>query len=258
VKLPALLRRLFSGSGTRSVADEQWHEVERELPFLDLLDNGERLQLRALALEFLRSKQFYGAHGFALSDPVLLSIALQACLPVLKLGLSAYRGWVGVVVYPGEFVVPREVADEAGVVHAFDDEVLGEAWEGGPVLLSWSTPDEGDGINVVIHEFAHKLDMLDGEVDGIPPLPADISRATWTAVLDEAADTLCERLDAGEASCLDGYACESPAEFFAVASETFFQHPRALHAEFPALYRILARFYRLDLAARKSPSERSA
>ena len=101
---------------------------------------------------------------------MLLEIALQACVPVLNLGLDWYDDWVGVVVYPGDFVVPRRVTDDAGVVHEYEDTLVGEAWEGGPVLLSWQPESlAADGINVVIHEFAHKLDMRNGEPDGLRP-----------------------------------------------------------------------------------------
>ena len=119
------------------VAEGLWEAVEARLPFLDFLAPADRLRLREMAKRFLASKQFYGAQGLQLTDDILLGIALQACLPVLNIGLDAYRGWVGVVVYPGDFVIPRREMDDSGVVHEYDDEVLGEAWEGGPVLLSW-------------------------------------------------------------------------------------------------------------------------
>ncbi len=119
------------------VTDAQWARVEATLPFLDYLEPSDRPRLRQMALEFLACKQFHGAHDFELRDDMLLSIALQASLPVLNIGLDAYKGWVGVVVYAGDFIIPRREYDEAGVVHEYDVEALGEAWEGGPVLLSW-------------------------------------------------------------------------------------------------------------------------
>ena len=122
-------------------------------------------------------KEFHGAQGLRLTDEMLLGIALQACLPILNKGLDAYRSWVGVIVYPGNFVIPRHEMDEDGVVHEYDDEVLGEVWEGGPVVLSWFPGHLApDGVNVVIHEFAHKLDMENGGADGFPRLPAGMSR----------------------------------------------------------------------------------
>lgn len=235
---------------TIRVPDALWTSVEKKLPFLDYLEPADRERLREFAREFLAEKEFHGAHGMALTDQVMLAIALQACLPILRVGLEAYRGWVGVVVYPGDFVIPRHETDDAGVVHEYDDEVLGEAWEGGPVLVSWHREGEGpEGVNVVIHEFAHKLDMQNGDVDGLPRLPSGMSRATWAKVFTDAYQRFCEQVDTGDETLLDPYGAESPGEFFAVASETFFETPCLLEQELPRVYEQLSRFYGLDLAA---------
>lgn len=233
------------------VDEALWDKVESDLPFLAFLARDERARLRELARCFLAEKEFHGADDMVLTDEIMLSIALQACLPVLNLGLAAYRGWVGVIVYPGDFVIPRSELDEAGVVHEFDDEVLGEAWEDGPVLLSWqagAAPREG--LNVVIHEFAHKLDMSNGGADGLPPLPAHMSRAEWADALTDAYERLCDQVDAGEPTVLDPYAAEHPAEFFAVASEAFFETPLQLADAFPEVYAQLRSLYGLDPAER--------
>jgi Mlc titration factor MtfA (ptsG expression regulator) len=232
------------------VAEGLWEAVEARLPFLDFLAAADRLRLREMAKRFLASKQFYGAQGLQLTDDILLGIALQACLPVLNIGLDAYRGWIGVVVYPGDFVIPRREMDDSGVVHEYDDEVLGEAWEGGPVLLSWFDDSQAPyGVNVVIHEFAHKLDMANGGVDGLPALPTDMSRAAWAKAFSAAYDDFCTDVDAGRDTLLDPYGAEHPGEFFAVASEAFFETPCALQARYPEVYRQLARYYRLDPAS---------
>lgn len=229
------------------VAEAQWARVEAGLPFLDHLSPGERARLRAMALEFIAQKEWHGAQGLDLTADIQLSIALQACLPVLNLGLDSYKGWVGIIVYPGDFVIPRQQMSEDGVVHEFDDEVAGEAWEGGPVLLSWfDDPQQADGMNVVIHEFAHKLDMLNGPPDGLPPLHEGMRRQAWTAAFEPAWRDFCERVDDGEDTFIDPYAAESPAEFFAVTSEVFFEAPDLLHAEYPAVYEQLKQFYRQD------------
>jgi Mlc titration factor MtfA (ptsG expression regulator) len=248
--LGRMLRRWLGGKPqTPAVTPEQWAAVEATLPCLGHLDEAGRQRLRELALAFLAEKQFHGANGLELTDAMLLSIALQACLPVLKLGLSAYRGWVGVVVYPGDFVVPRRQTDEAGVVHEYDDSVLGEAWEGGPVLLSWfEEPDGAGGANVVIHEFAHKLDMLNGAVDGLPPLAGGLSPQDWAEGMEAAYEALCRLVDRGLPTFLDPYAAQDPGEFFAVASEAFFQEPQGLLAAHPQVYRLLAGYYRQDPA----------
>jgi hypothetical protein len=234
------------------IAPEQWARVEATLPFLDFLPPDERPRLRHMALEFLASKEVHGAEGLVVTDDMLLSIALQACLPVLHIGIDAYADWVGIVVYPGDFIVPRKIADEDGVVHEYDDEVLGEAWEGGPVLLSWFDGENPlDGINVVIHEFAHKLDMGNGEVDGYPRLPAGMSATAWATAFQHAYDDFCARFDRGEDLLLDNYGTEHPAEFFAVMSEAFFETPGLLKREYPAVYKQLSLYYQQDPASRE-------
>lgn len=238
------------------VGTEDWNQVEERLPFLDYLRAEDRVRLRDLALQFLAEKQMSGAAGLALHPQMQLSIALQACLPVLELGLEWYRGWIGIVVYPGDFVIPRQEMDELGIVHEFDDAVLGEAWLGGPVLLSWfEQSQDSAGINVVIHEFAHKLDMRNGSADGLPPLHDDMSTAAWVRAFAHAFADFGRRVAlseaSGEALALDPYAAEAPAEFFAVMSEAFFETPSLLATEYPAVYEQLRRFYRQDPLPRK-------
>jgi hypothetical protein len=247
-----LVRRLLGlAPPAPEVPAEQWRRVERTLPFLDYLPAAERVRLRETALAFLRSKQFHGAQGLQLDDDMLLAIALQACLPVLNIGLQAYDGWVGVVVYPGDFVIPRRTVDEAGVLHEYEDEVLGEAWEGGPVLIAWFGAGLGPpGVNVVIHEFAHKLDMENGGVDGLPRLRPGMSREAWADAFAHAYDDFCAEVDRGQETEIDPYGAEHPGEFFAVVSEAFFETPHVLKARFPAVYAQLSLFYDLDPAAR--------
>jgi Mlc titration factor MtfA (ptsG expression regulator) len=174
---------------------------------------------------------------------------------VLNLGLDYYRGWVEVIVYPDEFVAEYEYVDEAGVAHHIEEPMTGESWERGPVIISWADVQEaGYGYNVVIHEFAHKLDMLNGEPNGFPPLHADMQRAAWAEAFTQAYDDFCGRVDTRLDIVMDEYAAESPAEFFAVASETFFEAPAAMKDAYPDVYAQLARFYRQDPAARLGPA----
>ena len=201
-----------------------------------------------LALDFIRSKSWQGVQGLVLTLEMQLEIALQACLLILKRPPGEYDGWVEIVVYPGDFVIPREEMDEHGVVHEYDDTVLGEAWDGGPLLLSWQQVEHGDaiaddGINVVIHEFAHKLDMATGEADGVPPLPDAAARRRWIAAFEPAYLDFCERVDRGEETAIDPYAATAPAEFFAVLSEVFFEQPALLLHEYPEVYAELVTFY---------------
>lgn len=243
------LQKMFrTGPDPASVAAPLWEAVEACQPWLDRLAPADRKALRSLALEFLETKVFSGAHDFEPDNFVRLSIALQACLPVLRLGLAAYSGWQGVIVYPDDFVIPRRIVDADGVLHEYEEDALGEAWDGGPVILAWSASREmQEGINVVIHEFAHKLDMLGGEADGEPPLHAGMSVEAWQHALDDAFDDFRDRVDQGEATTLDPYAAEHPAEFFAVCSEAFFTEPEILLASYPEFYRQLSLFYRIDL-----------
>lgn len=232
------------------VSDDLWTRVESRLPFLAFLGAPDRVRLRRMALELLAEKEIAGAHGFAVKDEARLSIALQACLPILNLGLERYDGWIGIVVYPGDFVIPRHLTDEHGIVHEYAEHALGEAWVGGPVLVSWQSDDDrDDGINVVIHEFAHKLDMQNGSVDGFPALHAEMSRAAWREAFQSAYDDFRRFVERGGDPWLDPYAAESPSEFFAVISEAFFETPSLVREDMPAVYEQLRRFYRQDPAA---------
>ncbi len=239
-----------------SIADQLWRDTVAALPFLAALNEEEQDRLRRLAQDFLAQKEFSTAGGLLLNDAMCVAIAAQGCLPILNIGLEAYRDWVGIVVYPDEFVIPRVIEDEFGVVHEYDDVASGEAWEGGPLLISWRDAQmAGAGYNVVIHEFAHKLDMLNGAADGIPPLPPGMARKAWEETLLAAYDDFCalvdEAAELGEETLLDPYAAENPGEFFAVMSETFFDTPQILRDEYPKLYEQLSAFYRQDPAQRR-------
>lgn len=243
--------RLFGKRPPAEIPDALWQETLARLPFLGWLSADERRRLRDLVARFLDEKEFTTAGGLALDDRMRLSIAVQGCLPILNLGLDWYAGWVGIVVYPAEFVIPRSVVDDDGVVHEYDEVASGEAWGGGPLLISWEDVEmAGEGYNVVIHEFAHKLDMLNGEADGMPPLPPGMSRRAWEETLLDAYDDFCDRVDAAEAAGdeteIDPYAAESPGEFFAVIAECFFESPSLLRGQYPALYAQMASFFRLD------------
>ena len=231
--------------------DALWRRVTGGLPFLHGLTDADRLRLQDYAVLFLDEKEMHGARGFVLTDAVRLSIAVQACLPILNLGLDAYQGWVGIVIYPGEFKVRRKEMDDSGVVHEYEDELSGEAWPGGPVILSWQDVELGAaGYNVVIHEFAHKLHMLLGDMDDFPSAHADMDREQWLAAWDAAYAVFCGQVDRGVHTVIDPYASENPAEFFAVLSEAFFTQPRSVRSTYPELYRQLALFYKQDPAVR--------
>jgi Mlc titration factor MtfA (ptsG expression regulator) len=233
------------------LAVEVWQRAEQRLSCLAHLSPDERRQLRDLAAAFLDAKEFHGANELAVDAEMRLAIALQACLLILHLGLECYDDWIGIVVYPGDFVIPRQLVDDAGVMHEYDDAVVGEAWQGGPVLLSWFEAGTAPpGVNVILHEFAHKLDMRSGMADGMPPLPSAAARRAWRAAFEPAYADFCRRVDRGEDTLLDPYAAEAPAEFFAVMSEAFFETPELLREEYPAVYAQLRLYYRQDPAGR--------
>ena len=185
---------------------------------------------------------------------------------VLHLDPDAYAGWNNVVVYPDEFRPRIEYEDEAGVVHVRDHEIAGEAWEGGPVLLSWADVErsrdfEAAGMNLVIHEFAHKLDMRNGAPDGVPDLRPGMSAAAWQRVSSAAYTHFVRGVEAWEAAgepeagapLIDPYAADAPEEFFAVCSEVFFAAPEVLRETYPEYYALLVAYYGQDLAVRGVP-----
>ena len=246
-----------------SFADAAWRKALAPYRFFDRLTADENRRLRELVSLFCAEKEFAPGNDFRITLQTQLQIAAQACLPILNLDLSFYSGWHGIVVYAGEVMVRREEMDEDGVVHIFNDVISGEAMPGGPVVLSWEDvklagAKESPSYNVVIHEFAHKIDMLKGEATGIPPFsPAfhrELNGRQFEAVMMQDFEAFAaqvahwERHGAREedAPLIDPYAAEHPAEFFAVLSEAFFTRPQDVRDAFPELYRWLARYYRQE------------
>jgi hypothetical protein len=222
------------------------------------LSADERARLHDLVVVFLHEKTIEGCGGLSVTELMRRQIAAQACLLVLELGIDAYSHFDTVLVYPREFRTRHSFEDEHGLVHVDDGTMLGEAWPGGPVILSWEDarplddvdPLDDDGFNLVAHEFAHKLDMLTGAEDGVPPLHSGIDASAWRRDFDAAMDDLDARCARGDEPAIDPYAAESEAECFAVFSEVFFQAPDLLLSEYPAVYGHLKAFYRQDPIAR--------
>lgn len=220
---------------------------------LDRLTEDEISRLSDMALLFLHHKKLEPVQSLVLDAPMRLIIALQACLPVLELGLDWYRGWYSVVVYPDAFRTRHQQMDEAGVVWEDSEVLSGESWTQGPVILSWADIRRGmalNGYNVIIHELAHKIDLCDGAANGRPPLHHDMSGESWTRNWLSAYADHCDRVRAELDTSLDPYGAESPAEFFAVLSEAFFELPGILREQYPEIYEELKRFYRQDPWAR--------
>ena len=264
-------------AATVEIPEPLWQQTLAALPFLQRLDASSQAALRLLCGRLLATKVMTGASGLQLTAAIQVSIAAQACLPILKLGIDWYRGWSGIVVYPSEYVARRRVQDEDGLVHEYDETAAGESWEAGPVVVSWAQeaaePPAGythsAAFNVVIHEFAHKLDLLNGEVDGLPALDRrlhpQLQPERWRRVLDDAYRRFCAAVDLVEAELpadvdpesgaadpyyarlpLDPYAAQDEGEFFAVSSEAFFADPQRLCDAFAEWYRLLAAFYLQD------------
>ncbi|RYF59381.1 MAG: hypothetical protein EOO27_09450 [Comamonadaceae bacterium] len=249
-----------------------WADTLASYPFLAALDDEERAALKQRAAWLLALKTWNGAQGVALDDAIQLAIAAQAALPVLHLPPDLYAGWEEIIVYPGGFMIEREHVDEAGIVHTYTESASGEAWDAGPLILSWEDAlAQTGGYNVVIHEFAHKLDLSTGFADGVPDLSGHgtIDPRHWRRVLDQSLDILRAALDAIEASIppdvdpeseqadywydqlpLDPYAATDEAEFFAVSSEHFFADPQPMATLLPQWYDLLVAYYRQDPLAR--------
>jgi Mlc titration factor MtfA (ptsG expression regulator) len=227
---------------------ETWRRVAGKFSFIRRLKPDEQERLRQLVVLFLSEKRIHGAGGLELTDEMRTGIAIQACILILNLDLDYYAGWVEIIVYPDEFVPERQYTDDAGVVHVTHEPLAGEAWLQGPLILSYADVARSgeDGINVIIHEFAHKLDMLNGSPNGYPPLHKNMSREVWASAFEQAYKDFCGRVERREDSLIDPYAAEDPGEFFAVLSEVFFETPEVVKQEYPKVYEQLCLFYRQD------------
>lgn len=241
----SLFRRLWRAPDT--VADALWLETRARVPWLSNLDPEREARLRELTARFLHEKTI-SPIGELVLDPVqCCMLAALCCLPLIEFGAEGLRGWSQLIVYPDAFRVNRSHMDAAGVLHEWQDDLIGEAWEAGPVILSWADvaadcEDPRAGFCVAAHEMAHKIDVLDGLLDGTPPLPRPWQRE-WARDFQAAYDALAARVDAGEETAIDGYAAEAPEEFFAVATEYHFSDPQLLEAEMPEVAAHMRRFY---------------
>jgi len=234
-----------------------WHRTLAG-PVFTGLNADEQARLYDLTRLFIHEKSFTGAAGFVMDEATQLRISAQASLLILNLDLDCYAGWNEIIVYPDEFVPRREYRDESGVVHEVRHPLLGQVWQGGPVILSAADVASSmvlDGANVVIHELAHKLDMQDGQANGLPPLHREMRVKDWADAFNPAFADFCLRVKGGMRTVINSYAATSPAEFFAVLSEAFFETPAILAAIYPAVYAQLKAFYRQDTLQRLPFSE---
>jgi MtfA peptidase len=230
----------------------EWREhIRRRIPYFSTLPADLQLQLKKLVQVFLAETPFIGCNGQEITDEIRVTIAAQACLLLLNRRTNYFPNVREVLVYPDRFIVDREAANPAGLLTRERRVLSGESWLTGQVILSWDDVLEGaarpdDGHNVVIHEFAHQLDQETGSANGAPSMFGKLRHARWADVLGREYAELQQHAFAGQESLISDYAATSPAEFFAVVSELFFERPRDLASEHPSLYAVFSDYYRVN------------
>ena len=254
---------MLSGRRRRRILREPFPDAWRaylhaNMVHFSYLEPSEQLRLCQLVQIFVAEKHWEGCGGLVLTDEIRVTVAGQACLLLLGLEHLFYRNVETILVYPST-VVPRRVEEPmfaSPVVVRDLVPLIGEAHRRGPVILTWDAVRRGGrhperGHNVVYHEFAHKLDMLDGAVDGVPPLASRQEHKRWVEVCQREYAVLCEQFDAGIETFLDPYGRTNPGEFFAVATECFFDRGLQMSQTHADLYDVLRAFYRQDTAQRE-------
>ena len=224
--------------------------VERRLPFLHKLDEAEQKQLQDMIKLFVAKKNFYGCGGLEINDDIRITIAAEACLLLLNRNTGIYPALHYILVYPYAFKVERQQHNQDGTVSQMNSGLLGESWDNSKVILSWDDVVNGaenfhDGHNVVLHEFSHQLDSEDGSANGAPLLKKN-SYQVWAKVLSKEFETLVKASEHHSKALMDYYGATSPAEFFAVATEVFFEKPQQMSALHPELFNELKTYYCVD------------
>jgi MtfA peptidase len=230
----------------------QWLPHVERLPFYRALDERGQQRIRDDLRVLIAEKDWEGCGGLVLTDEIQVTIAAQASLLLLNIEHEYFKDVQTILVYPNAYKTSPQ-RDAAGVVREGQAN-LGEAWRGGPVVLSWDATMQGsldpkDGHNLVLHEFAHKLDMLDGLADGTPPLESKEQFKTWVKTMTKEFHILRDAAESGRATVMDTYGATNPAEFFAVATECFFEKAHKLLEKHPSLYACLRDYYHQDPAA---------
>jgi Mlc titration factor MtfA (ptsG expression regulator) len=238
---------------------EAWRRIAGDyFPHYRYLNDDEKHRLEQMVQVFIEEKRFEGLGGQVLDDEVRVLVAAQACLLILELSHDFYRRVESILIYPSTMLRPEPLFGDRythGELAPEDHPLLGEAHLAGPVILAWDAVKHGavhpdDGLNVVFHEFAHKLDMLDGDADGVPPLGSKAEYKTWHEVCEREYNHLVRRTNRGLESFLDDYGATHPAEFFAVATEYYFEKSEEMKRRRPKLYGVLRGFFRQDPAVR--------
>jgi len=248
---PARTRRRHDRTGDQPFPAPWRKIVRRRMPYYRRLPFNLQRQLHQRIHVFMAEKNFIGCKGLEVTEEMRVLIAAQACLLLLNRQTACYPTLSDILIYSDAFVVERNEVDAANVVHRVRRPVSGESWANSQVVLSWTDVLEGaadisNTHNVVIHEFAHQLDQESGYGNGAPAFSDATQAERWSAVLNDEFNRLREQIARDGTTLMDAYGAQDPAEFFAVATETFFGQPRRLRAEHPALYEELVRFYRVS------------
>ena len=230
-----------------------WQALFEAIAHYRQLDDLNRAKLRDSARIFIAERTFEGCQGIEITDEVRVTVATLACLLLLGWDGFYFDNVPTILIYPKAYVAPRERV-VGGVIMQDESDRLGEAHYRGPLILSWAEVDAearqiGQGTNLVLHEFAHQLDMRSGDAEGVPPLPRAL-RKRWQTVMGREYRHLCQAAERGHATLLDPYGATNPAEFFAVATECFFENPVELGEQRPELYELLRAYYHQDPAGR--------
>ncbi len=235
-----------------------WHQSIAQMPLMQRYTNRQKMQLRLLAGQVLNQKSIQPVNGFYLNDIMRITIATQAAIllfgfenPEQDSGLTWIRNWQRILVYPTAFHNGRQTTfNIQGVMDSWEGFESGETHYQGGIIINWQDdqphPLRKHANQVLLHEMAHKLDMLDGDTNGHPPLHSNMSQQVWFDVFSQAFEQLNAQLNHGIKTTINPYAATNPAEFFAVTTEYFFEAPRVLKRAFPNVYHQLALFYRQD------------
>ena len=246
---------------TRAPFPPLWEDIiRRNFAHYYILEDTERTHLHALIQVFIAEKYWEGAGGLELTDEIRVTISAQACLLLLGLSHNYYHNVESIIVYPSTVVPPQRKLgffENTSAPVELSHPIIGQAFRQGPVIIIWDAALRGgrhpeSGHNVIYHEFAHKLDMLDGTADGTPPLRDRAEYHDWVQICSREYLRLKHNTEKGKESFLDAYAATNEAEFFAVATEQFFDQPRLMIKHAPDLYRVLKEYYN------QNPSERVA
>ncbi len=254
-----MLRRSRRERAFKRRFPQPWIDIlERNVPLYRAMPAALRAQLHGHVNVFLEEKIFVGCGGLVMSDEIRVTIAAQACALLLNRITDYFPGFTTILVYPDTYLA-REVINDGMLETVEEHARAGESWHRGPVVLSWEDvlrgSSENEGQNVVLHEFAHKLDEENEQLDGLPVLSDPDQYPSWARVLKAEFESLRSSAERREPGVLDDYGAESPAEFFAVVTEAFFERPRELSKEHPQLYEQLRLFYNVNPASWREPED---